>query len=70
MIDAGLSPLSGQMCSDHPLDLSPTHGTVDQAGGAAGAREEMSARNEHDLRGEVAASNNNFVEQIFLKTKD
>ena len=45
-----LSPLSDQIGSDHPLDISPTHGAVVQAGGTAGAGEEMSAGDEHDLR--------------------
>ena len=52
MLIAGLFPalLSDQVSSDHPLDISPTDVAVVQAGGAAGAGEEMSAGNEHDLR--------------------
>ena len=46
-------PLSDQVSSDHPLDVSPTDGAVVEAGGAAGAGEEMSAGNQDDLRREL-----------------
>ena len=46
-------PLSDQVGSDHTLDISPTDGAVVEAGGAAGAGEEMSAGNQDDLRREL-----------------
>ena len=46
-------PLSDQVGSDHPLDISPTDGAVVEAGGTAGAGEEMAAGNQDDLRREL-----------------
>ena len=42
--------MSGQVGPDHPLDLTATHGAAGQAGGAAGAAQQVTAGDEHDLR--------------------
>ena len=62
-----LSSISDQIRSDHPLDISAAHGAVVQAGGTAGAGEEMSAGKEHDLRWQLQITN--IANKYFYKMR-